>query len=173
MYGARLTRDFGESVPEVWRQAISGLNRHQIDRGLRRLTAGGSGSVPTLPQFMKACRMIGEDDGPSNPGMAQLPQRILPQGFNHIDAHGQKCMFAYLWDRGAASETSLHVMIAEKNKIVEQYRLIAAEDEVTGKEIKDRLFGAFAKVWRPITEEDAEAHYTSFRAKGFAANLSA
>lgn len=72
--------------------------------------------------------------------------------FEPIHAHSQKCMLAYLMNRGAASEESLQEMIKVKNKIVDSYRSIYSEDKsVTGTEIKEALFKAWATVWKPTT----------------------
>lgn len=66
-----------------------------------------------------------------------------------IHMHAQKCMFAYLQDRGAANEESLRSMIAAKNKLVAQFREVHVEDKtITGKEIRVALFKAFDKVWK-------------------------
>lgn len=143
MYGTRHTRDYGESVPDIWRQAINTLKPFEIERGLRRLTSGGSGSPPTLPQFMKACRMIGDDDsGAVNPSRANM----LPVMFDPFHMHGQKCLSAFIQNtKTKISEEQLQAMIVEKNKIVSQYKDIATADEVTGAEIRDTLFRAFGR----------------------------
>lgn len=154
MYGTRLTRDFGESVPEPWKQAIASLKRHEIDRGLRRLTAGGSGSPPTLPQFMKACKTIGEEEGPSRP--ATKPQLPAPEIDNFTRA-ANHWMFNYLRQR-TTSRAALKDMIAEKNRLVMQYRSIDTVDRVTDKEFLDALHKAWNKVWKeqPIEEFNAD-----------------
>lgn len=152
MYGVRHTRDFGESVPDVWRQAIQNLKQHEIERGIRRLTSGGSSSPPTLPQFVKACKTIGEDEGPSNPG----PHLALPAPKVHpIAAHAQKCLLAWLYHRKQeTSESELQDLIREKNRIVDQYVQIQTEDDqLTGKEIRVSLF----KAWDRVVEKVAEA----------------
>ena len=146
MYGTRHTRDFGESVPDVWRQAIAGLKRHEIERGLRRLTAQGSGSPPTLPQFMKACRQVGDEGmGAENPS----GQKVIEQKFDPIMAHANKCLFAFLSNNGAATESSLSHMIAEKNRIAEQFIEIAIEETPTGSEIRDAIFKAMRNIFQP------------------------
>lgn len=67
-----------------------------------------------------------------------------------IHAHGQKCLLAYIKNFGAASASSLQTMIAEKNRIVAQYRAVFTEDKtISGGEIRDRLFAAWNKLWLP------------------------
>jgi hypothetical protein len=153
MYGNRLTRDFGESVPEPWKQAIGTLTRYQVDRGLRRLTAGGSGSVPTLPQFMKACRMVGEDDGPSAP----TGQPVLPAPeIDKFTLSANRWMLNYLMRKGAHVQC-LPAMIDAKNRLAAQYREIDTEDPVKDEEFLAALHKAWNLVWISNEKQDAAA----------------
>lgn len=150
MYGSRHSRDFGESVPDIWRQAIAGLNHFEIERGLRRLTASGSGSPPTLPQFMKACKQSGDDEGTLRPSMPQLTAPDLPN-FCKWRAFGNRVLFSFLCETPArATDDSLQAMIAEKNRIAEQYKLIATECEVSDEEFVKVCKSAFTKQFKPI-----------------------
>jgi len=141
MYGVRHTKDYGESVPDVWRQAIETLTEHEINRGLRRLTKDGNAYPPTLPQFMKACKSIG-DDGPANPGAYV---GIEDSRFDPYHCHAQRVMCWYLLNR-KIQQSMLSALIRAKNIIVDQYRLIGKEEKVDGKEIKERLIAAFDAV---------------------------
>lgn len=164
MYGTRHTRDYGESVPDIWRQSIAQLKAHEIQRGLRRLTSGGSASPPSLPQFMKACREIGDSEGPANPGQLQIARPEV----HYIDAHANKCIFAYLNTHEATSQDSLAKMLAEKNRIVADFKNIATTDTITGKEIKVALFKAFDRVCEPMPKDELDRHRHSFTTTGYA-----
>lgn len=151
MYGTRLTRDFGESVPEPWTSAIRTLTDLQIQRGMRRLTATGSASTPTLPVFVKACRQLGDDEGEIRPNGAYLPG---PEP-DALNCHSYLVMLSFLRHQtSGASEASLRKMIAAKNKLVEQYRWITQEEPAAASELRDKLWAAFAVVWEPITAEE-------------------
>lgn len=143
MYGNRLTRDFGDSAPSIWANSIRSLRDYELARGLRNLLNTGSGSPPTLPQFMKACRQA-ETDGPER---NHSPQTSLPKSeFGEaIWAHAQKCLLAYLMKRPVkTTEAELEVFIAEKNKLVTIYREVLTDDDtLTGSEIRDGLFKAW------------------------------
>lgn len=79
MYGIdALMRKFGESPPMEWVSALAGLNDAQMQNGLRQLVKGGSAHVPTLPEFLKACREARE---------FQTPYKALPAQ-NQWDAWG-------------------------------------------------------------------------------------
>lgn len=117
MYGTRLTRDFGVLVPEPWASAIRTLNDRQIQRGMRKLIDIGSTSTPTLPAFVKACRMLDDED--ERPGRANVP--ALP-GYDDYHLLGQRWLFAFLLKQGGVGPEKLPKLIAAKNRIVEQFR---------------------------------------------------
>lgn len=168
MYGNRLTRDYGDSAPVTWVNAINSLRDYELARGLRNLLAAGSGSPPTLPQFMKACRQA-ETDGPDrNHSPMRLPK---PEYTEPVHAHAQRCLLAYLWEKGAASEASLRDMIAAENSIVGKYKSILTEDPtVTGKDIKVALFKAWGSLWKPMSAYEGAHHLQNFQRTGYAAN---
>jgi hypothetical protein len=146
MYGPRLTRDFGESVPEPWRSVIASLSDIQIQRGLRRLTASGSGSVPTLPQFSKACRDLGDDEGQTRPASTYLPS----PDYDHFHRFGQKQFFKFIWTNDTTPE-QLPKLIQRKNEIIDAARhdpeMQLGGDEVEqGKQLHEILFAAWRKV---------------------------
>lgn len=156
MYGTRLTRDFGESVPEPWTSAIRTLTDPQIQRGLRRLTAIGSASTPTLPVFVKACRQLGDDEGEIRPSATYLPGPS-PDALN---CHSQRVMLSFLRHQSSgASEAALAKMIAAKNKLIEQYRWITQDEPEAASELRDKLWAAFTAVWELVTAEEL-AHNT-------------
>lgn len=170
MYGNRFIRDYGESAPEAWCNVIGALKDHELKGGLKKLLDLGSGSPPTLPQFIKACRNANEHEGAErNHSPYVLPK---PEYLEKFHAHGEKCLFAYLWDRNGVSEAALKAMIQAKNRLVDSFRTISAEEEVTGAEIKRAMFAAFDKCWQPMPEKEAERHRESFIRTGFAAGFS-
>lgn len=155
MYGGRLTRDLGESVPETWRRTITGLKDYEIQRGLARLLKGGQASAPSLPQFVKACKTIGDDDGPSAPNNSNT---LPAPDYDVYHSHGQRCLMKYIFTNGAASDISLRKMLLSKGKIVNDFRAIAADgDEVTGSEIRDALFKSWDGLWESRTETESAA----------------
>lgn len=158
MYGSRITRDFGESVPEPWQSAIRKLTDVEIQRGLRRLTLGGSGSTPTLPQFVKACREIGTTDGPENPGPA-LP-KPLPDTFVLFGNH---LLFNYLMRHPVpVSDASVKELVRLKDKIIADYQCIHTEDPVTGEEVRDTLHSAWDAIVQPASAEEIAEDFAHF-----------
>lgn len=69
--GDSLERRYGPRAPDEWVVMIGRLKDHELERGLRRLVYGGAKHVPTLPEFVKLCRTIGQAEG-----VEDAPQRI-------------------------------------------------------------------------------------------------
>lgn len=148
MYGNRLTRDFGDSVPDPWRRAINTLTDAQIARGLRRLTAAGSSSTPTQPQFVKACRAPGDDEGEVRPAATVLPA----PNYDHFHCFGQIQFFKFLKLHNVRND-QLPRLIARKNEIIDAARhdpaMQSGDEAVLGKELHEILFSAWRKGLTP------------------------
>jgi hypothetical protein len=73
MFGAdALERKFGKSPPPEWNAMLLRLKEFEIDRGLRRLAYSGKPHVPSLPEFTKLCRAIGDasiEEGHAKPAL--------------------------------------------------------------------------------------------------------
>ena len=52
---------------------LSRLKDFEIDRGVRRLAYSGKAHVPSLPEFTKLCRMVGDDSVDEGPQRLALP----------------------------------------------------------------------------------------------------
>lgn len=62
LYGAdAVRRKFGDEAPPEWREAISQVSDFDLQRGMRRLMHGGKPYVPSLPEFIRACKVVGQD----------------------------------------------------------------------------------------------------------------
>ena len=150
LYGNRLLREFGDTPPEEWANIIGTLSDHELARGLKKLVTKGTASVPTLPQFYAVCKYADDEDSRPEPGtnQAYLPR---PEFMEPVWAHGQKCLFAYLWQsKLRATDAQLQQMLVIKNRLVADFRnLIEEGEEVTGSEIRDALFKAWGEVMTP------------------------
>ena len=73
-FGDSLLRKFGPEPPQEWVGAIDALNPYQLDRGMRRIVFGWKGGAPTLPDFMRLCRSVGQDEfDEGRPAVPLLP----------------------------------------------------------------------------------------------------
>lgn len=143
MFGPRLVRDYGQSAPDTWRNVIGAMHSYELQRGLKNLLESGSGSVPTLPQFIKACRTPIESEQSPAPVSHRVERKFDP-----IEAHANKCLIAYMWNkrRHFWNDEQLHAVLAIKNKISDQYTEILMDDAtVTGGQIRDTLFAAWQR----------------------------
>lgn len=112
MYGVdSLMRKFGESPPMEWVSALSAMNDAQMQNGLQQLAKAGSAHLPTLPEFLKACRESREFASP-------IPQ-VTDSRFDPWDIAANHHFLAYLrrcWANGrtfTAPETQ--VLVTWKN----------------------------------------------------------
>ena len=75
LFGEALLRKVGAEHPQEWETGIGYLTDAQIDRGFRRLVFGWKGAPPSLPEFVRICRSVGDDsmeEGPQ-PHLIALP----------------------------------------------------------------------------------------------------
>lgn len=72
MFGAdALERKFGRSIPAEWAGIVDRMPQAELERGMRRLVYSGKPHVPTLPEFVKLCKTVGDDQefgGPKQSG---------------------------------------------------------------------------------------------------------
>lgn len=62
LFGAdAVERKFGGTPPVEWIEMVGRMNDFELQRGMRRLVASGKAHVPTLPEFVKLCRSVGDD----------------------------------------------------------------------------------------------------------------
>lgn len=62
LFGAdALERKFGREIPTEWRGIVERMPIPELERGMRRLVYSGKAHVPTLPEFVKLCKAIGDD----------------------------------------------------------------------------------------------------------------
>lgn len=142
MYGTKLTSNYGDVAPQMWKVTINGFKDHELARGLRKLMYKGSGTPPTLPQFVAACKYTDEEDQPIQ---TDKPLLEKPEYKEPVWSHAQKTMLAYLWKNTVPSEF-IPEMTQIKNRMVEDFRRILSEDEsLSGAEIRDALFSAWDK----------------------------
>lgn len=80
MFGSdALERKFGPKPPPEWGAMLSRLKDFEIDRGVRRLAYSGKAHVPSLPEFTRLCRAIGDDDFDEGPRRPALPAPAEPE----------------------------------------------------------------------------------------------
>lgn len=94
LFGAdALERKFGREIPTEWRGIVERMPIPELERGMRRLVYSGKAHVPTLPEFVKLCKAVGDDGEFGGPkGAAALP----PPPQTVTDAWGAQANFHLL-----------------------------------------------------------------------------
>jgi hypothetical protein len=95
VFGAEsLTRKFGKVPPPIWVSELDRLKDFEVDRGMRRITRYGKAYVPTLPEFLKLCREVANDEFSEE----QRPTALRIEGPqpDHWDRLGQQHLLAYI-----------------------------------------------------------------------------
>lgn len=67
LFGDALLRKFGAEPPQEWETGVGYLTDAQIERGFRRFVFGWKGGPPSLPDFVRMCRAIGDDSMEEGP----------------------------------------------------------------------------------------------------------
>ena len=73
LFGDALLRKFGAEHPQEWETGVGYLTDAQIERGFRRLVFGWKGGPPSLPDFVRVCRAIGDDTVEEGPQPRHIP----------------------------------------------------------------------------------------------------
>lgn len=133
MYGARLIRDFGEEVPEVWKAAIKRLTDVQLRRGIAALGNSATGRTPTLPDFLHACKTVTPTEA------ASLAPRLPPPNYDVWHREGQLGLLSFLMQQGGVDEPLMRRLIEAKNQIVSACRLLDEDGDPEAVSMPKRL----------------------------------
>jgi hypothetical protein len=99
IFGDGIVRKFGEEPPAEWVEAIGDLNDFQIRRGIKRLIYSWKAGIPNLPDFVRFCRVIG-DDAPDEGPSAHIPvPKIEGPKFDGWDISGNMRFWKYISHR--------------------------------------------------------------------------
>lgn len=98
-FGDALLRKFGKEPPEEWIAGLGMLTASQHERGLRRIVFGWKGGPPSLPDFMRLCRSIGNDE--FDDGKPALPMLAGPETWtgDAWDAAASRYLMGYIATR--------------------------------------------------------------------------
>lgn len=122
-----------------------GLQKMQLGQFARvvefALGESGPERIPTVPQCWNILRQ-------QRTNATKQPQESSggsAPAFDAMHGFGQRCLMRWLFERGPVDELRLTRLIAEKNRLVADFREIARSEEVTAEEVRQAMFGAFAR----------------------------
>lgn len=164
MFGAEsVERKYGKTIPPEWKAMLGRLKELEVDRGIRRLAYSGKPHVPSLPEFVKLCRTIGDssiDEGPrsaaalpapandDDPWLTAANQHLLkyittrvsadPRCFGQPASYaGMKISTAPNADASPEFARAVGILVRYKNLWADQMRLDATDDGVPSTEQRD------------------------------------
>lgn len=148
LFGDALLRKFDTEPPEEWVAAISMLNDFQVERGLKRMVFTWKGGPPNLPDFMRICRAIGDDDFDTpKQQQAALPRRDDFTG-DHWDVAGNMRLLKHITTLLAANSAALGKVLPVKEIRSESGALICIESQASSEQVTaTELLVAYKKAW--------------------------
>jgi hypothetical protein len=132
LFGAdALKRKFGVSPPPEWESALGDLSDAQLHNGFRRVVKGGSPHVPSLPEFLAACRDSREFAAPLFPEDQQLEDQRFDQWGIAANKHLLAAVMSRALKReGGYTQAQICVLVAAKNAWAQDMRETAEHGEV-------------------------------------------
>lgn len=140
MYGGEtLKRRYGPTPPEAWREVVNSLPQRELVRAVRRLTHGGNPHLPTLPEFVKLAKGVGEDfesakpmDALPNPNSAGTWDPWALKGNEHLMGYVTRNYRRFGGISPAEGEFITRTLVVAKNRWVETMLLADEEDRQDG-----------------------------------------
>ncbi len=133
-----------------------GLSKMQMPAVVRvvdyALGQDGPEKIPNAPALWMIYRKLKSTARPA-PSAGDMQGPVV----DAYTAFANRALMVFLQQRGAADPAVLPRLVDEKNRIAGDFRIIAAEEEVTPEEFRERLFAAFARVHREIPPHQIEA----------------
>jgi hypothetical protein len=104
------------------------------------LGQGGPERIPTVPQLWNLQRAMRSRPAPQ---MAE-PERE----YDSLHCFAQRCLLRWLMENGPVGDEMLPRLVAEKNRLLEQFRVIAAEEKLTADDVRPAMLQGFDRTVR-------------------------
>jgi hypothetical protein len=97
MFGGDVVRRrYGDTAPAEWEAMIGNLKDYELERGMRRLVYSGKTAPPSLPEFLRLCRTVGDADGVDDVTRQARPGVPDHWSGDGVDAAANRHLLAYL-----------------------------------------------------------------------------
>ena len=147
LFGDALLRKFGQEPPEEWIAAMSMLTDFQLERGLKRMVFTWKGGPPNLPDFMRICRAIGDDDFDTPKQQTALPRRDDFTG-DLWDIAGNMRLLKHITTILAANSKALGKVLPMREVRDSTGRVLHLESHASREQISaTELLVAYKKAW--------------------------
>ncbi len=120
IFGVRWVNSYGDKPGKIWCQLFDALNDEQIHQGIAHFANEDREHPPPMGNFKAVCLMH------TPTSLDALPE----PDYDKWHKGGQKVMLRIVMARGGVSDKMRDKLIAEKNRIVGQYRVMDEDKEV-------------------------------------------
>jgi hypothetical protein len=104
------------------------------------LSERGPERIPTVPQ----CWTLAKQLRAAAP--RATPREEPPPTYDSLHCFAQRCLLRWLRENGPVADGTLAALVAEKNRLLDQFRIIAAEEELSADDVRPAMFKAFARL---------------------------
>lgn len=147
LFGDALLRKFDAEPPDEWVAAISVLNDFQLERGLKRMVFTWKGGPPNLPDFMRICRAIGDDDFDTPKQRIALPSHSDFTG-DHWDIAGNMRLLKHITTLLSANSKALGKVLPTREIRDSAGKFLHLESCASAEQISTtELLVAYKKAW--------------------------
>lgn len=141
-----LCAGFNVPVTELRAEAYwRGLQRMHLGQFARvveyALSEHGPERIPSVPQIW----LLHKQARSQRPA-APTPVADAAPAYDALHGFAQRCLLHWLRQRGGVAEATLARLVAEKNRLLAQFREIAAEETLTADEVRPAMLRAFDRV---------------------------
>lgn len=158
MFGSRFFESYGPKPSKSWIDACKDLRNDQVKGALNRIRNSGGPHPPSLPEFIALARNI---------AVQQPHYELEKPPLDVLACHGNRCLYVFLMNKNAgASRPALAAMVAEKDRVIEQYRSVTQEDPTASLEIRDKLMEVFERLYEPRTAAEIADDFAYFQQTG-------
>ena len=116
----RWVNSFGEAPGKIWRQLFDSLTDAQIHRGIIHFAKEDREHPPTMGAFRGVCLL-------HTPAQAQVRDAL--DDMSDYATGANRVMYAIVMGKHGVSKNKLNRMLAEKKRLVNDFELLAQEEE--------------------------------------------
>ena len=121
IYGVRWVNSYGSAPGKIWRQLFDSLTDEQIHQGISHFAKEDREHPPTMGAFRGVCLL-------HTPAQAKLRDAL--DDMSHYATGANRVMMTIVMERNGVSDYVLDKLLNEKRRLVDQYEVMAADDEI-------------------------------------------
>lgn len=124
-YGNRWNKSYGALPPKVWCQMFTSLTDQQIQQAILKLVEHYPHHPPTLGEFVEMARL-----GISREPALRDKPRDPVDDMSHYATGANRVMMTIVMEKNGVSDYVLDKLLNEKRRLVDQYEVMDADDEI-------------------------------------------